>query len=225
MEKFSILEAQSRFYGGGNPFSNGHRSRNHGGFLEDRHVLLDLDYIIYDDNSVLALVEKKYKAESKLGNILTNDTYQKKLFTNLCSRLGCKFVVYITSENKYYDLTSGQAVETENPKSGFDSNAYSYDSDDVIYVEFRNNQPVAIVKRADGTKVNHLLNLIATKLNIKIIGVNDLTDKIKFYEFVNNATKFVGEVSNTKDRKELSTADIKKTESEWVDVYKKMGLY
>jgi len=225
VKKFSILEAQSRFYSGGNSFSNGHRSKNYGGFLEDRHVLLDLDFIIYDDKSVLALVEKKFKAESKLGNILKDNTYQKKLFTNLCSRLGCKFIVHITSQNQFYDLTSGQAVKIEDPKHRFDPNAYVCESDDVVYIEFRNNQPVAIVKRTDGTKINHLLNLFASKLNIQIIGVNDLENAIKFYQFVNNVTKFVGQVSNVKDRSELTDQEIDQVEAEWASVYRKIGLY
>jgi hypothetical protein len=225
MKKFSILEAQSRLYGGGNPFSNGHRSKSSGGFLENRHVLLDLDYIIYDDKSILVIVENKYKAESRLGNILEIDTYQKRLLIELSNKLACDFVVHITSENRYYNLTSGKPVEIGDPREKLNPNIYSYESDDVLYIEFRNNQPVALVKRSDGIKVNNLLNIIANKLNIKVIGVNDSSNSIKFYEYVNNSAQFIGEVFNTKDRSQLSQSDILKVESEWIQIYKKMGLY
>jgi hypothetical protein len=62
MKKFTLIqeEAGERVHGGGNPFSNGHRSRDKGnGFLKN-HFMLDLDEIIYDDsNNIIAIVEKK----------------------------------------------------------------------------------------------------------------------------------------------------------------------
>lgn len=224
MEKFSILEAQSRFYGGGNPFSNGHRSKNHGGFLEDRHVLLDLDQIVYDNNSVKYIIEKKFKAESRLGNILTTDTYQKKLLKSLCQSLGAELIIHITSENRYYDV-SGDSPKLINNIGELVEGLFSYDSDDSIYIEFRNNKPVAIVKRADGNKVNNLLEIFANRLNIQIIGVQDTGSKIKFYKYSNGLTTNVAAIDNVLDRDSLTNDQIKHIENQWRDVYKILGLY
>ena len=81
MKKFTkILEAKDRRHKGGTPFSNGHRTKEAGGFLENRHYLIDLDMIIYDNDSVKAIVEKKYKLDSKLGNILEESgSFQRKI--------------------------------------------------------------------------------------------------------------------------------------------------
>lgn len=224
MEKFSILEAQSRFYGGGNPFSNGHRSKNYGGFLEDRHVLLDIDQIVYDNDSVKYIIEKKFKAESRLGSILTTDTYQKKLLKSLCQSLGAELIIHITSENCYYDV-SGDSPKLINNIRELIEGLFSYDSDDSIYIEFRNNKPVAIVKRADGNKVNNLLEIFAKTLNIPIIGVSDSGNVIKFYTFSNGNTTLIGSIDNVSPRQDLSRERILQVENQWRDVYKKLGIY
>ena len=116
MNKFTLIqeEASKRIYGGGNPFSNGHRVKDRGdGFMAANekglgHFMLDLDEIIYDDsNNIIAIIEKKYKAESaKLGNILKGPTLQKGLLLQVAKILGCKFFVNITSEEKFYRIDS-----------------------------------------------------------------------------------------------------------------------
>lgn len=221
MKKFSLFEAQSRLYGGGNPFSNGHRSKSSGGFLESRHYLLDLDKIIYNDSSVKCIIENKFKPDSKMGNILTDSThFQKKMLVSLCRKLNSKLFVNITSENKYYeifDMTSSKNWSTDSVNNAI-SNYLVYDSDDSIYIEFRNNEPVAIMKRiADNINVDGLLLNMSKLLNCEVYKVDDTGDKIRFYDFRVNLIGETDILQNEIDRPKI--------EAQWKDVYQKMNLW
>jgi hypothetical protein len=237
MKKFTLLEAQSRYYGGGNPFSNGHRSQNSGGFLLPRHVLIDLDKIYYDETGIKAIVEKKFKAESlKLGNILTDNTYQKQILLSVCRKLGADLYVEITSENKLY-LITGTNTSFNVPQSDFEyefiqSGKFEYNSDDVIFLEVRNNSPVAIVKRNDGIQMNHLLEIFSKSLNIKIIKVDDTKGYIDFWirdtkdnyvGRVNN--RYPGATSGIVNSSSLTNNTFSRVVLEWEFIYKKLGIY
>jgi hypothetical protein len=229
MKKFTLLEAQSRYYGGGNPFSNGHRPQNSGGFLLPRHVLIDLDKIYYDETGIKVIVEKKFKAEShRLGNILTDNTYQKQILLSVCRKLGADLYVEITSENKLY-LITGTNTSFNVPPSDFEyefiqSSKFEYNSDDVIFLEVRNNSPVAIVKRNDGIQMNHLLEIFSKSLDIKTIKVDDTKGYIDFW-IRDTKDNYVGRVNNDTQKESLDKLQQQRVVSEWEVIYKKLGIY
>jgi hypothetical protein len=223
MKKFTkILEAKDRRHKGGTPFSNGHRTKEAGGFLENRHYLIDLDMIIYDNDSVKAIVEKKYKLDSKLGNILEESgSFQRKMLLNLCEKIGAKLFVNITSEKKFIRVSNTGIKEFNEHVFREAQNKYmTYDSDDLVFVEFRGKQPAAIIKRMeDGINIDGLLHRMSELLNVNVFKVDDIngTGKIQFYTF---------------DRKHIGSVDILRDESQrkiiedqWKDIYQKMNLW
>lgn len=218
----SIFEATKRFYEGGTPFSNGHRTKSVGGFLENRHYLIDIDMIIYDNDSIKAIVEKKFKADSKMGNILKDrEHFQRKMLLNFSEKIKAKLLVNITSENKYYQISDGELREYTPEKFLEAQSKYlTYNSDDSIFIEFRSGQPAAIIKRLeDGINVDGLLDKISKLLKVDVFKVDDVNTagKIIFYTF---------------DKKFIGSVDILKTESErtlienqWKEVYQKINLW
>ena len=222
MDKFSIItESTERHYKGGTLFSNDHRTKSVGGFLENRHYLIDIDMIIYDNDSIKAIVEKKYKPDSKMGNILTDkDHFQRKMLLNLCNRIGAKLFINITSENKFYYI-SDKIEEYSSLKFRQAQNKYlTYDSDDSIFIEFRSNQPAAIIKRLeDGINVDGLLDRMSKMLNVNIFKVDDSnkTGKILFYTFDRKLIGSVDRMVNNSQRPFI--------EEQWKDVYQKMNLW
>ncbi len=221
MKRFSILEAQSRLYGGGTPFSNGHRSKKVGGFLENWHYLVDLDVIIYDNDSVKVIIEKKFKPESKMGNILTDrDHFQKNMLLNFSNKLGAKLFVNITSENKYYEIvnnTTHKEWSSELVEKAIQKYFY-YDSDDSVFIEFRKMEPKAIMKRVDDKiNIDGLLVNMSNRLNCEIYKVDDMGDNIKFFDFNSNLVGIINHLQNEQDRPQI--------ENEWKDVYQKMNLW
>lgn len=223
MKIFSkITEAKQRLYEGGTPFSNAHRSKSAGGFLENRHYLIDLDMIIYDNTSVKAIVEKKWKPESKMGNILKDiQHFQRKMLLNVCEKLGAKLIVNITSENRFYLVSSLEHKEYSSEKFlEAKSKYFTYDSDDSVFVEFRSNQPAAIIKRLeDGINVDGLLENISLSLSVPVFKVDDVNSSGKMLFF-------------TFDKKLIDTVDIMTDESQrpnienqWKNLYQKINLW
>jgi hypothetical protein len=221
MKKFSILEAQSRLYGGGTPFSNGHRSKSSGGFLENWHYLIDLDMIIYDNDSIKVIVEKKFKPDSKMGNILTDSGhFQKKMLLNLCKKLNCKLFVNITSQNKFYEILDSETTKEWSPDliEKAKQKYYYYDSDDSVFIEFRKGEPVAIMKRiADGLNIDGLLQNMSNRLTCNIFKIDDLEDSIYFFDFKGN---LIGQTSQFNHESQRPMIEI-----QWKDVYQKMNLW
>ena len=223
MKKFSIIsEASQRYYDGGTPFSNGHRSKSSGGFLESRHYLIDIDQIIYNDESIKVIVEKKFKADSKMGNILEDrNHFQRKMLLNLCEKIGAKLFINITSDNRYYHISekgikeySSDIFETSQ------SQYFTYESDDSIFIEFRDNKPAAIIKRLqDGVNVDGLLDKMSKLLNVNIFKVDDIngSGKILFYTF---NRKLIGSADIMIDNSQRPII-----EEQWKDVYQKMNLW
>lgn len=236
MKKISfILEAQNRVHGGGNPFSNGHRSRaNKDGFLKS-HFMLDLDEIIYDqDNKIIALVEKKYKADSvKLGNILKQPTIQKGVLLHLSNILKCKLFVNITSEDKYYRIDSLTDYKEFSSESFAESSSkyLKYNSDDMIYVEYKKSGQNFVIKAitrrlADNIDINGLLSLMSQKLNVPIIKVDDNSDVIKFYKSTGPGGVFVGKVESIQDPSSLvDDSKRRQLEDDWESIYRKLGIW
>ena len=237
MKKFSIIqEASNRFYIGGNPFSNGHRSRNNGdGFLKSYHYLVDIDQIIYDDfGKIIAIVEKKYKPDSKvLGNILEQSTTQKGLLLHLCKIIGCKLFVEITSTNKFYKILSNTEYKEYSSESFEKARQKykTYNSDDMIYVEYRlrgNDYDIkAIVKRLeDNINVNLILSELVNKLNVPLIKVDDLGSTIKFYKSNGPGGKFVDEVDSISNPLSITNPIYRKNlEDKWEEIYKKLDIW
>ena len=221
MKKFSILEAQSRLYEGGTPFSNGHRSKSSGGFLENWHYLIDLDMIIYDNDSIKVIVEKKFKPDSKMGNILTDSGhFQKKMLLNLCKKLNCKLFVNITSQDKYYEILDSETTKEWSPDliEKAKQKYYCYDSDDSVFVEFRKGEPVAIMKRiADGLNIDRLLQNMSNRLTCNIFKIDDLGDSINFFDSKSN---LIGQTSQFNHESQRPMIEI-----QWKDVYQKMNLW
>lgn len=240
MKKFTLIqeEAGERVHGGGNPFSNGHRSRDKGnGFLKN-HFMLDLDEIIYDDsNNIIAIVEKKYKAESfKLGNILKGPTLQKGLLLHISKILGCKFFVNITSEEKFYRIDSlTEAKEFSKESFELSRQKYkTYQSDDMIYIEYRcfdrtysNYSVIAVVKRLeDNINVNGILVELMNKLNVPLVKVDDLGDTIKFYQSPGPGGQYVDEVKSVLDPTKITDNDERtQLEDKWEEIYRKLGIW
>lgn len=236
MKKFSIIqEASNRFYGGGNPFSNGHRSRKNGdGFLESFHYMVDIDQIIYDDSGkIIAIVEEKYKAESRLGNILEQSTIQKGLLLHLCQIIDCKLFVKITSTDKFYRIlnnTDSKEYSSESFEKAREKYK-TYDSDDMIYIEYRkqggNYTIKSIVKRLeDNINVNLILSELVSKLNVPLIKVDDLGETIKFYKSNGPGGKFIDEVDSILQPITISDVTYRKNiEDKWEEIYKKLGIW
>lgn len=236
MKKFSIIqEASNRFYGGGNPFSNGHRSRNNGdGFLKGYHYMVDIDQIIYDDSGkIIAIVEEKYKAESKLGNILEQSTIQKGLLLHLCQIIGCKLFVKIKSTNKFYRILSNTEYKEYSSESFEQARQKykTYDSDDMIYVEYRkqgNDYTIkAIIKRLeDNINVSLILSELVNKLNVPLIKVDDLGATIKFYKSNGPGGKFIDEVDSILEPLTVTDSIYRKNlEDKWEEIYKKLDIW
>lgn len=237
MKKFSIIqEASQRFFKGGNPFSNGHRSRDKGyGFLKSYHYMVDLDEIIYDESGkIVAIVEAKYQAESKnLGNILEQPTIQKGLLLHVCKMLDCKLFVNITSLNKYYRILS----ETEYKEYSSESfeqakkKYKTYKSDDMIYIEYRKRGNIynvtAIVKRLeDNINMNLILSELVSRLNAPLIKVDDLGATIKFYKSNGPGGKLIDEVDSISDPSIVSDPIYRKNlEDKWEQIYRELGIW
>jgi hypothetical protein len=236
MKKFSkIQEASNRFYGGGNPFSNGHRSRTNGdGFLKSYHYMVDIDQIIYDDSGrIIAIVEEKYKAESRLGNILEQSTIQKGLLLHLCQIIGCKLFVKIKSTDNFYRILSNTEYKEYSSKSFEQARKKynTYNSDDMIYIEYRkigNNYIIkSIIKRLeDNINVDLILSTLVNKLNVPLIKVNDLRSTIEFYKSNNTGVEFIDEVDSILEPKIISDPVYRKNiEDKWEEIYKKLGIW
>jgi len=221
MNKFSILEAQNRYYGGGTPFSNSHRVKSAGGFLDNNKPMLDIDMIIYDNDSIKSIVEKKFKAISKMGNILKDEkSYQRDMLLNTCNMLDAKLFINITSDDTYYHISNDGIKEYSSKIFTLAKNKYlTYESDDSVFIEYRWRKPAAIMKRmTDNINIDGLLDKMSKSMNIDVFRVDDHSDntKIKFYKFNNT---FIGEVDILQNESERY--DIEK---QWVSVYKKMGI-
>ena len=236
MKKFSIIqEASNRFYVGGNPFSNGHRSRNNGdGFLKSYHYMVDIDQIIYDDfGKIIAIVEEKYKAESKLGNILEQSTIQKGLLLHLCQMIGCRLFVKIKNTNKFYRILSDTTYKEYSSESFEQSRQKykTYNSDDMIYVEYRkqgNSYIIkSIVKRLeDNINVDLILFELINKLDVTLIKVDDLGSTIKFYKSNGPGGKLIDEVDSVLEPTLISDNTYRRNlEDKWEQIYKKLGIW
>jgi hypothetical protein len=237
MKKFSIIqEASKRFYTGGNPFSNGHRSRDRGdGFLKSYHYMVDLDEIIYDESGkIIAIVEAKYQAESKkLGNILEQPTIQKGLLLHLCKILDCKLFVNLTSKNTFYRILSDNQYKEYTSKSFEEArNKYkTYKSDDMIYIEYRKQGDSyhikSIVKRLeDNINMNLILSELVNRLNVPLIKVDDLGATIKFYKSNGPGGKFIDEVDSILNPTIVSDPIYRKNlEDKWEQIYKELGIW
>lgn len=236
MKKFSLIqEASNRFYGGGNPFSNGHRSRKNGdGFLKSYHYMVDIDQIIYDETGkIIAIVEEKYKADSRLGNILEQSTIQKGLLLHLCQMIDCKLFVKIKSTDKYYRILDDTRYREYSSES-FEmarQKYKTYDSDDMIYIEYRKNNNNYIIKAItkrleDNVNVNLILSELVNVLNVPLIKVDDLGSTIKFYKSDGPGGKFIDEVDSILQPLTIRDPIYRKSiEDKWEDIYKKLGIW
>jgi len=237
MKKFSqILENIGNVYQEGTPFSNGHRSRrNRDGFLLDRHNMIDIDEVIFDDTGkIWAILENKKRTpgpQSKLPNILTTTTTQKLALTELCKLLDCHFFVQLELENKYH-LIDNLSVKTTYSKQKFEDtikerNYTRLKSDNLIFVEFRvyssNINFKAIVTRVSESspEIKNLAKSISNSLGVTNVEVDDSGDFIKFF----SNGKFIGRVKSILDPTSLTPNMREYIEKGWVWIYKQMGIF
>lgn len=238
MKKFSNLtnEAMGNVYQTGTPFSNGHRSRKNGdGFLFDQHLMIDIDQVIFNpDRSIWAIVENKKQLpgpNSKLKNILTTTTFQKTALLELTKRLNCHFFVYVELDKSYHlinDLKNFKTFTEENfNKTKSERNYFTLDTDNKIFVEFRNISNnidfKSIDTRISNTHplVKNVAKVISRSLGVPNIEVDDSGESIEFY--LNGVLN--GRVDSILNPKVIDDNLRTKLEIEWESIYKKMGIF
>lgn len=238
MKKFTeiIVEAQSNVYQIGTPFSNGHRSRkNLDGFLYDKHLMIDIDQIILNpDGSIWAIVENKKQlpgTNSKLKNILTSQTFQKLALIELSILIGCHLFVYVEFDKKYH-LIKNSTTSVEFSEEKFENtksvrNYQTLDSDNKIFIEFRNDFGNISFKSVDVriSESDNLVKNVAKKISdiikVTLVEVDDSGEDIKFY--ING--NLVGNVLSVLNPKSIDTSLRSNLEMTWVDIYKKLGIF
>lgn len=208
---FKIFEVQQRKYEGGNLFSNNHRFPN----LPKSCPMIDIDNIGIKDDNIVAIIENKYIFKSSFGNPITDYSWQKSQFLNICDQISIDLIYHETSTNLVkkiisntdsidYDLNSFEEIE-------------SVDTADRIYVEIRYNKPIAIMyrtlnMRGDAILSDNIFKIaleISKMLNVNLYLVNDLVGKIYIKKY-NSKEFFV--INNA-----LSSQD-------WIDTYKELNL-
>lgn len=236
MKKLSdlILENTGNIYQEGTPFSNGHRSRRNGdGFLLDKHIMIDIDEVVFDANGkIWAILENKKRTPgsySKLKNILTETTSQKQALSELCKLLQCHFFVQIELEETYH-LIENLNVSKTFTKSKFDETIlerkYSrLKTDNIVFVEFRNNPMnfISIDTRISEAN-NDVMNFAKSISNILGVPNVEVDDSGEFISFFNNGT-FVGKVKSVKYPKSLSPLERKTLENDWTWIYNQIGIF
>lgn len=213
---FKLFEAQDRKYGGGNVFSNNHRSPN----LPANCAMIDIDNISIIDDRINAIIEDKYAFESRfLGNPMSaKGTWQRTKLLDICNTLGCDLLFKETSTNTIYKFQGDQPIIKISSLSEYNP----IDTSDRIYIEIRYGRPKAVMFRTEGLKIKNMnsddiFNLsfkLATSLNIELYLINDIIEnKIYIKKFSNQST----------DNNETYLITPNDSES-WISVYEKIGL-
>jgi hypothetical protein len=236
MKKFTNLITEANIYQKGTPFSNGHRTRNgNEGFLNDQHLMIDIDRIVFNpDGTIWAIIEEKKqtpKPGSELKNILNTVTSQKRGLLEAAKILKCHLFVNLVFDQMYYQLFDINNMK-EFTKEVFDKasserNYTSVNTDNKIFLEFRNNfgkiKFTAVVRRGtkDGANTKDISAEISQKLNVPLIEVDDYGQKIVFYK----DGQFMGEVDSILYPNTVSSQTRARLENEWETLYKKMNIF
>lgn len=203
--------AQTRFYGGGNLFSNYHRSPN----LPNSCAMIDIDAVSFSSGKIGAIIEDKYKFESAtLGNPMVGEgTWQRSKLLTICASLGCPLILHETSTK-----TCIRFVGNVSEKIADLSEYNIVDTADRIYIEIRWGKPKAVLYRTLGKKLTDLSSdevfNIATNLKlvlgIPLFIINDVRqDKLVYIrEWGKEQTHVIDPIDS----------------DSWQDVYSKIGL-
>ena len=220
--KFKLFEAQQRKHGGGNIFSNNHRSPN----LPAGCAMIDVDNISIVDGRINAILEDKHTFKSSLGNpMATGGTWQSKKLLDICSIINADLILQETSTNSIYKFKSTD----ERPEKIDDLSGYNFlETADRIYVEIRYGRPKAIMFRTEGLRMSDLQSdkyfnaallltntLIANSTPVRLYLVNDIIpDKIYIRKFLPTSTS-----------EKIVTYFIDPINPQsWIDCYDRMGM-
>lgn len=239
MKKFTkMLENVGNVYQKGTPFSNGHRSKtNKNGFLEDRHLMIDIDAIIVDSSDkIISIVEKKKQTpgkDSKLKNILDPNivTSQKIALLELCRILDCKLYVHIENEKNYYLLKSDfstkvfteQVIKNAMKEKGL----RLIETDNIIFLEFRQNyrrvQFKGIFERAGSSEIlyKYMDQISQVCGQIPTVQVDDTMKEIQFRV----KGKLIGTVPSVLYPQYADDVNRLNLENKWSDIWKSLGLW
>lgn len=215
--KFRLFEAQQRKHGGGNVFSNNHRSPN----LPEGCAMIDIDNISIIDGTITGLLEDKFKFKSSLGNPLAEGgTWQSKKLSEICASLSADLILQEISTNSIYKVKS----TNDKPEKISDLSGYNFiETADRIYVEIRYGKPKAVMFRTEGLKMSELQSdkyfnaalLLAQKLGIRLYLINDIiSDKIyirKYFPMLNS-------------EQVVTYLILPQDPNSWIDNYKRMGM-
>jgi hypothetical protein len=206
-----MFEAKQRMYGGGNLFSNNHRSPN----LPDSCAMIDIDRVSIKAGKIDAIIEDKFKFDSvTLGNPMAGSgTWQRSKLLDICSLLACPLILQETSTNTTIKFIGDKSEKIDNL-----SEFNIIDTADRIYVEIRWGKPKAIIYRTEGVKMVDLqndevfkvVNILKETIGLDFYLVNDIRPESKIY------IKKYGDALTHVIEPNIS--------SSWVDVYKKIGL-
>lgn len=217
IKKFRIFEAQDRLFGKGTIFSNNHRRPN----LPDSCAMIDIDNVSIVNDSINAIVEDKFKFDSKfLGNPMTaTGTWQRTKLVDMCNTIGCDLLFHEISTNSIFKFVGTNPPLQVDSLSGYNL----IETADRVYIEIRYGRPKAVMFRTEGAKVQDLGNdpvflaalKLATLLKIRLYIVNDVIPG-KIY-----LRKYFPLIPNEK----VHTYLIDPTNSQsWMDAYERMGM-
>jgi hypothetical protein len=229
-----LQENIGNIYQVGTPFSNGHRSRTHkNGFLLDRHLMIDIDEIIIDpQGNIWSVIEVKAQQPhpgSKLKNILTTATYQKRALLELSKKINCNLFVHIENEMNYYyltDLTNYKIFTSDKfDDTVIKRNYKRIKTDNQIFIEFRMDSNsitfVAVVSRNSNSEIYNLSELLSKKLGVVHVDVDDTGSDITF----SVGMQTVGKVKSVLYPESCTPSERIRLEKEWEDIYKTIGIF
>ena len=238
MKKFTeILENVGNIYQKGTPFSNGHRSRiNKDGFLENRHLMIDIDSFVVDPSGkIVAIIENKNQIPgptSKLKNILDPNvvTSQKVALIELCRLLKCKLYVNIEKDGMYYELLPNFSTKSYTKEvienTMIDKGLKLVSSDNIIFLEFRQYPKVqfkAVFERAGGNILDHnyISQIIAACGSIPYVQVDDLHRDIIF----KLDGSLIGSVKSVMYPQNIDDPTRMLLQNKWEEIWRKLGLW
>jgi hypothetical protein len=213
IKKFKLfLEAQKRFYKTSNPFSEGHRSPN----LPYNKVMYDIDNLLLNNSGkIVGIIEDKYTYDSSvLGNPFIKGSPQRKLFYSLCKKIDIVLLLLETSTKRIYKVLD--KISTKVDYNIVMNYGRIIKTDNILYVEFRYNKPVAVMYRTEGT-----MELELDSKETYIVS-KQLSDRLQIPLYLVNDTIDNNIYIKKKDEKVF--IKIENTPSSWENAYKKMGL-
>jgi hypothetical protein len=216
LKSFNLFtEAQHKIYGKSNNFSEGHRYPN----LPIECIMYDIDNLLLSTRNIIrGIIEDKYKYDSdSLGSPFVKGNLQRKLFYNICKSIDLVLLLFETSTRRIYKVQDKNSVKID-----YDlviNYGKILKTDNLIYIEFRKNKPIALMYRTNGVKETDLYSIdtyqaveqLSQRLLIPIYLVDDITSTNIIY---------IKKLNDSKTHEiEYNYVD------SWYNVYKELGLY